>query len=165
MGNPPDGNFRSIGAVPNYMRKNATKGPGADNASLPIFEALAHPTGLRVLRLLAAADRELCVCELVDCLDQPQYEISRHLKRLRSAGLLCQRKEGRWVYHSLADSGSPFVRHILQAVASLPPQAREEKELSKRLAIRVGGKCLLGIQKTNLLPGRKEGKGCHPQKP
>lgn len=142
------------------MRKNATD--AAARPFLQAFEALAHPTRLRILRLLTAAGRELCVCELVDSLEQPQYEISRHLKHLRSAGLLRQKKEGRWVYHSVPDSASPFLRHVLEAVCSLPPLLKEKKELSKRLAMRVDGKCLLGIQKANLLPCQEGGKPCHP---
>lgn len=66
-----------------------------------IFQALADPTRIRIVRLLAETREEACLCELVDSILEPQYKLSRHVKVLRQAGLLTAEKEGRWVYHRL----------------------------------------------------------------
>ena len=54
-----------------------------------------------MVRLLAVTKEELCLCEMVDSLLEPQYKLSRHLKILKQSGLLTAQKEGRWVYHRL----------------------------------------------------------------
>lgn len=53
-----------------------------------VFQALADPTRIRVVRLLLGSGEEICLRELVDSLQKPQYKLSRHLKPLRQAGLL-----------------------------------------------------------------------------
>ena len=64
-----------------------------------IFKALADETRLRVLKLLQ--QRELCVCELMQVLGMSQPRISRHLSVLKNAGLVNERRQGRWVHYSL----------------------------------------------------------------
>ena len=73
-------------------------------ATLPLsdrFQALADPTRLRVLALLRLM--ELSVGELAQVLGQSQPRVSRHLKILADAGVLERRKEGSWVFLTLAD--------------------------------------------------------------
>ena len=65
-----------------------------------MFRAFSDPTRLRILRLLQAG--ECCVGDLVSILELPQPSVSRHLAYLREAGLVADRKEGLWVYYSLA---------------------------------------------------------------
>lgn len=55
------------------------------------FKALGEPTRLRIVRLLA--ERELCVCELEAIMDMSQPRISQHLKVLKHAGLVKERRE------------------------------------------------------------------------
>ena len=64
-----------------------------------IFKALSDDTRLRVVKLLQ--ERELCVCELMQVLDMSQPRISRHMSVLKNAGLLEDRREGKWVHYSL----------------------------------------------------------------
>jgi ArsR family transcriptional regulator len=54
---------------------------------------------LRILHLLGG--RELCVCEVVAALGEPQYKISRHLGALREAGILKGRREGTWMHYAI----------------------------------------------------------------
>lgn len=61
--------------------------------------ALASETSARTLRLLAAADGEVCVCEVEAALDAEQSTVSRALSRLHDAGLVTRRKAGRWRYY------------------------------------------------------------------
>lgn len=62
----------------------------------PTLRALADPTRLRIMRLLAAM--ELAIGELAQVLGQSQPRVSRHAKILCDAGLAERRKEGSWVF-------------------------------------------------------------------
>lgn len=64
-----------------------------------LFHALADETRLRILdRLLGG---EQCVCDLTDTLEAGQSRLSFHLKTLKDAGVVRDRRQGRWVYYSL----------------------------------------------------------------
>jgi ubiquinone/menaquinone biosynthesis C-methylase UbiE len=66
------------------------------------FQALADPTRLRIVALLRLM--ELSVGELAQVLGQSQPRVSRHLKILADAGVLERRKEGSWVFLTLAEA-------------------------------------------------------------
>jgi len=63
------------------------------------FHALSDETRLEIVRLLSHGER--CVCELQSVLDAAQSRLSFHLKTLKDAGLVSDRREGRWVYYAL----------------------------------------------------------------
>ncbi len=63
------------------------------------FHALSDETRLRIVELLTNGER--CVCDLQDDLDVAQSRLSFHLKKLKDAGLVADRKEGRWAFYSL----------------------------------------------------------------
>ena len=63
------------------------------------FHALADATRLRIIERLCAGEQ--CVCDLTDSLQTGQSRLSFHLKTLKEAGILNDRREGRWVYYSL----------------------------------------------------------------
>ena len=84
-----------------------------------LFHALSDETRLSVLEMLQHGER--CVCDLQDALDAAQSRLSFHLKVLKDAGLVIDRKEGRWVHYSL----NPETFAELQvAVADLKPSRR-----------------------------------------
>lgn len=64
-----------------------------------LLKALAHPARLRILALLR--EGQLCVCQITAILGIPTSTASEHLTELRRAGLLAERKDGRWVYYAL----------------------------------------------------------------
>jgi len=64
-----------------------------------LFHALSDETRLAILGMLRRGER--CVCDLQEALDSPQSRLSFHLKVLRQAGLVKDRKEGRWSYYSV----------------------------------------------------------------
>jgi ArsR family transcriptional regulator, arsenate/arsenite/antimonite-responsive transcriptional repressor len=78
------------------------------------FKALADPTRLRILGLLAGG--QICVCNIHECLGIPQPMASRHLAYLRKKGLVRTRKDGLWVYYSLAPLEEPVMRVLMSAV-------------------------------------------------
>ena len=68
-------------------------------SAVDAFHALSDETRLAVLEMLA--DGERCVCDLQSALDAAQSRLSFHLKVLKGAGLVTDRKEGRWSYYAL----------------------------------------------------------------
>lgn len=64
-----------------------------------LFHALSDETRLGIIEMLR--DGERCVCDLQADLDAAQSRLSFHLKVLREAGLVIDRKEGRWSYYSI----------------------------------------------------------------
>src|ERR671917_2795319 len=64
-----------------------------------LCRALADENRLRIVELLTSGER--CVCELTTALDLGQSLLSHHLKTLKDAGLVTDRRDGRWVYYTL----------------------------------------------------------------
>ena len=63
------------------------------------FHALSDETRLQIVEMLSHGER--CVCELQDVLDAAQSRLSFHLKVLKDADLVSDRREGRWMYYAL----------------------------------------------------------------
>lgn len=108
-----------------------------------IFKALSDHTRLRILRVLVSMPHEeVCLCEMTDALQEPEPNVSRHLKALRQSGLLMAEKEGRWVYHRLVPSKTmlPFYK----VISNLPDRdgtfkvdlTRFKSEIKKRTSDR-----------------------------
>ena len=84
----------------------------ATNPSLDLlFRALADPTRLRLLNLIA--DREICVCYFVEILRMSQPKVSRHLAYLRRAGIVASRRDGKWMHYRLVAPKDQAVASIL----------------------------------------------------
>jgi ArsR family transcriptional regulator, arsenate/arsenite/antimonite-responsive transcriptional repressor len=64
-----------------------------------LFHALSDETRVRVLDMLASGEK--CVCDLQDAVGAAQSRLSFHLRVLRDAGLVNDRKQGRWNFYSL----------------------------------------------------------------
>ncbi|MFT6407559.1 MAG: ArsR family transcriptional regulator [Arenicella sp.] len=64
--------------------------------------------------LLIKDQGELCVCELMQALEQIQPKVSRNLAQLRNCGLLSGTKQGQWVYYRLSDDLAPWVDDLLE---------------------------------------------------
>lgn len=79
-----------------------------------ILKLLGDKTRLTILSFLK--HKELCVCELVDLLNVSQPAISQHLKKLRLAGIIHERKQGTWVYYRLNADVSQYVSAIIDAL-------------------------------------------------
>ena len=69
------------------------------------LKALADPTRLRMLDLLAVQARELCVCDITSQFDLHQPTISHHLRILRQEGLINGEKRGVWSYYWATEEG------------------------------------------------------------
>ena len=67
--------------------------------SAELFHALSDETRIELIHLLRKGER--CVCDLTSALDAAQSRLSFHLKVLKDAGLVSDRKQGRWVHYEL----------------------------------------------------------------
>jgi len=95
------------------LREPITAGQAADLAR--VLKALAHPTRLRLVSMVAAhEDGEACVCDLTEPLGLTQPTISHHLKILVDAGIFTRDKRGVWAYYALV----PAALNALSAVLS-----------------------------------------------
>jgi len=83
-----------------------------------VARAMGDEGRVRVLGLLKGG--ELCLCQIVDILGLAPSTVSKHMSVLRQAGLIEQRKEGRWHFYRLASGrgAAPMVRRALKWVMS-----------------------------------------------
>jgi len=86
------------------------------SSAVRLFHALSDPTRLRIVRKLRHGER--CVCELTDALDATQSRLSFHLKVLKDAGVVSDRREGRWIYYELRRDA---FEDLTTAIAGLEP--------------------------------------------
>jgi ArsR family transcriptional regulator len=87
-----------------------------------LFHALSDQTRLSILERLRRGER--CVCELTDALDAAQSRLSFHLRVLKDAGLVTDRREGRWMYYTIDAETLAEVAELAQTLATpLPPRA------------------------------------------
>jgi ArsR family transcriptional regulator len=85
--------------------------------AVELFHALSDETRLEIIGLLRKGER--CVCELTDSLDAAQSRLSFHLRVLRDAGIVRDRKDGRWVHYELEPGAFEEIETL---VASMKPR-------------------------------------------
>ena len=86
------------------------------------FHALSDETRLRIVECLG--EGEQCVCDLMATLDTAQSRLSFHLKTLKDAGLVNDRREGRWMYYSL---NAHTLEELQKIIAALKQTGRIRK--------------------------------------
>ena len=79
-----------------------------------VFKALSDVTRLRIIKLLE--EGELCVCDITAALDMVQPKVSFHLSALKDAGLIKDRKQGKWIHYSLNEKDL-FRRMLILSVS------------------------------------------------
>lgn len=80
------------------------------------MKALADPTRLRLLSIVAAHDeQEACVCDLIEPVGLSQPTVSHHLKILSEAGFLSRTRRGSWAYYKLVPGALTGVAQFLDA--------------------------------------------------
>lgn len=87
--------------------------------AVALFHALSDATRVAILEMLRGGER--CVCDLQDELDAAQSRLSFHLRVLKDAGLVADRKEGRWSYYRVVPDALAEVHDL---VVSLQPASR-----------------------------------------
>ncbi len=93
------------------------------------FKALSDETRLRIMMLLMQG--ELCVCDVMLVLDEPQSKVSRHLAYLKHSGLTNSKRAGVWMHYCLKQPGDDVYRaqlDFLKGQLSHLPQFRMDRE-------------------------------------
>lgn len=106
-----------------------------------LFLALSNETRLMLLYLLG--DKEVCVCELVEALGQPQPKISQHLACLRSVGIVEARREGKWMHYRVVPPPHKGAERILNETLAW---LKEEKPI-RRSGAKTSANCCALFQK------------------
>jgi len=110
------------------------------------FKALSDETRLRILKLLEGG--ELCVCDITAALDMTQPNVSFHLGILKEAGLIKDRKAGRWSYYDLDLTGMMNRVVIPTALERMDGEkvSADHARLKAFMACKVNGKpCCLKV--------------------
>lgn len=82
--------------------------------SAQLFHALSDAARLEIIQILL--DGEHCVCDLQSHLDVAQSRLSYHLKVLKEAGIVSDRREGRWAYYTLQRDAFVEAEKLLAAL-------------------------------------------------
>jgi ArsR family transcriptional regulator len=97
---------------------------GTVDADVETFATLGNETRYEALRLIAEADRKVCVCELEPSLPVSQGAVSQALSRLDDAGLVSREKQGRWRYYE----ATPRAQRLLTVLDDTRDDAAEESD-------------------------------------
>ncbi|UQD53728.1 ArsR family transcriptional regulator [Bacillus methanolicus] len=91
------------------------------------LKALGDPTRLKMIALLNT--RDCCVCEFIPIFNISQPAISKHLSRLKNAGLVTERRQGQWVFYSL---NRKQLEKVGVTLSNLPDFSSEFEELAAK---------------------------------
>jgi DNA-binding transcriptional ArsR family regulator len=91
------------------LRDYQSAGPPDPEQDLTALQTLGNDTRYSIARLLTAADRELCVCEITPLVDISDSAISHALSDLHDAGLVTRRKDGTWRYYDATDRAQALI--------------------------------------------------------
>lgn len=95
-------------------------------------KAIGHPVRLRLLAVLRGGP--LCVCQMTVVVKLAASTVSEHLSELRKAGLVTERKEGRWVEYRLSDSAvNDGILDAVWPAMESDPEAKADAVLVKEL--------------------------------
>lgn len=109
-----------------------------------VLKALSDETRLRMISLLR--EGELCVCHITDILEITQTRASRHLKRLRDAGLVNDRQQAQWVHYSLTAGDDHLIDEIVRTARITDPFRSDLIRLEERRSgyVTMDGMCPYG---------------------
>jgi ArsR family transcriptional regulator, arsenate/arsenite/antimonite-responsive transcriptional repressor len=101
------------------------------------FRALSEGMRLRIVMLLTHG--ELCVCDIMEILDEPQSKVSRHLSYLRNSGLITAKRVGVWMHYALSeqcdetlDAQVDFIRKRFSHLPNFADDAAKMEVLKER---------------------------------
>ena len=97
------------------------------NTLSQLFRTLADNARLRILNLLFESG-ELCVCDIESTLRFTQTKVSRHMRYLKRAKLVQDRKQGRWVLYKIAMPKSGRQRIIIERIRDILQSSRQAKK-------------------------------------
>jgi len=121
--------------ISSYIKETTTM-----EVAIKMFKALSDETRLRIYLLLLQG--ELCVCELVNILNIEQSRISHSVRILKEAGLVVNRREGKWIIYAVnPETENNRIIQILKSELKLPKQDLQNITKCKKEKIREKFKC------------------------
>ena len=116
-------------------------------SSVAVARALGHPARLRTVAMLRSG--ELCVCQITEVLKLAPSTVSAHLKELKQAGLVSERKDGRWVYFGLIDDEGTrsWIKVALSGLMNDPQIEADELLVDELRRLPVEDLCRFGYEK------------------
>jgi ArsR family transcriptional regulator len=105
---PPEGQTAEL-------MTGSVEGPAADDELAAFAKAMAHPTRVRILRMLAKKEARMC-SHIVDELPLAQSTVSEHLRILRSAGLVQANENGPRVSYCVVPSALKRLKALLETM-------------------------------------------------
>jgi DNA-binding transcriptional ArsR family regulator len=126
-----------------------------------VMKSAADPTRVRILKLLEGG--EMCVCQIIAVLEFNQSTISKHLFLLKTAGLVKERREGKWAHYSLdGTDGTAYARKMLKTLRGWlnddPVVERDRKREALARELGPADICERGMK----LPARRAAACCAP---
>jgi ArsR family transcriptional regulator len=113
-------------AAKGAQKSPAKKSPKGTDEVSRLCHALSDPTRVAILDRLR--NGEQCVCNLVDLIGGGQSRLSFHLKTLKDAGLVRDRREGRWVHYSLSSEAIALLHAFVAGLERCcAPDANDSK--------------------------------------
>ena len=115
-------------------------------SSVAAARALGHPARLRTVAMLRSG--ELCVCQITEVLKLASSTVSAHLKELKQAGLVTERKDGRWVYFDLTDTedAHSWIAAALSHLSKDPQLEADEGLVAELRRLPVEDLCRFGYE-------------------
>ncbi|WP_431801895.1 ArsR/SmtB family transcription factor [Halobacillus andaensis] len=97
------------------------------------LKLLGDKTRLTIIGLIS--EGECCVCEFVEVLQMSQPSVSQHLRKLRDAGMVKEKRKGQWIFYSLNQEHEtyPIVQQILEQI----PDQREKLHALEQAGLRI----------------------------
>jgi ArsR family transcriptional regulator len=120
------------------------------DSAVATARALGHPARLRTVAMVRAG--ELCVCQITEVLKLAPSTVSAHLKELKTAGLIVERKEGRWVHIGLTPNAGArvIVDAALASLESDPQMIDDARVVGELRSIPVELLCRLGSDEARI---------------
>ncbi|MBA2176579.1 winged helix-turn-helix transcriptional regulator [Halobacillus locisalis] len=98
-----------------------------------VLKLMGDKTRLTILGMVKSG--ECCVCEFVEVLQMSQPSVSQHLRKLRDAGLVKERRNGQWIFYSLNTEHVAYsmVEHVLEQI----PDQKEKLVALEKEGLRI----------------------------
>ncbi|MFT4880345.1 MAG: ArsR family transcriptional regulator [Natronomonas sp.] len=91
------------------LERHVSAFPADTEADRTALRVLGNDTRYAIVRLLATAGRELCVCEVTPVVDVSDSAVSHALSDLTEAGLVTRRKDGTWRYYEATERATALL--------------------------------------------------------
>lgn len=82
-----------------------------------IFKAFCDENRVKILKLLCTGEK--CACKILEDLNVTQPTLSHHMKILCDSEIVVGRKEGKWMYYSISESGANQAKEILNTLTAV----------------------------------------------